>query len=256
MKAKDAVRAGAEVAAPEGRPVRFGGFGPPHPHHTARIVIEQSDETPREAARDEDPERRRLPRISGGADGGVEAAIPGAADRRRDWVVVLGKVASLAVALFLFVLAIQVMKDGAKALGPTFRDSPLFSNAYSTLGAGWLGAYVVLSGSPIAAVALSLFYGGALTKLQTFSTLSGSRLGASFVVLLVGFLYALRNRGANRGESVGMGILAISTGQTYAVFYPLLLIGAISTVVGFALPRAVKRRYEARELRRMQALDA
>jgi solute carrier family 34 (sodium-dependent phosphate cotransporter) len=133
------------------------------------------------------------------------------------------KVATFAVALFLFVLAIQLMKEGAKALAPTLDDSPLFSNAVSTLGFGWLGAYIVLSGSPIAAVALSLFAGGATTELQTFSMLSGSRLGASFVVLLVGFLYALRNRGRNRGESIGMGVLALSL--TAVVYVPGMLIG-------------------------------
>jgi solute carrier family 34 (sodium-dependent phosphate cotransporter) len=133
------------------------------------------------------------------------------------------KVATFAVALFLFVLAIQLMKEGAKALAPTLEDSPLFSNAVSTLGFGWLGAYIVLSGSPIAAVALSLYVGGATTELQTFTMLSGSRLGASFVVLLVGFLYALRNRGRNRGESIGMGVLALSL--TAVVYVPGMLIG-------------------------------
>ena len=133
------------------------------------------------------------------------------------------KIATFAVALFLFVLAIQLMKEGAKALAPTLEDSPLFSNAVSTLGAGWLGAYIVLSGSPIAAVALSLYAGGATTQLQTFTMLSGSRLGASFVVLLVGFLYALRNRGRNRGESIGMGVLALSL--TAVVYVPGMMIG-------------------------------
>ena len=133
------------------------------------------------------------------------------------------KVATFAVALFLFVLAIQLMKEGAKALAPALDDSPLFSNAISTLGAGWLGAYIVLSGSPIAAVALSLYAGGATTQLQTFTMLSGSRLGASFVVLLVGFLYALRNRGRNRGESIGMGVLALSL--TAVVYVPGMMIG-------------------------------
>jgi solute carrier family 34 (sodium-dependent phosphate cotransporter) len=133
------------------------------------------------------------------------------------------KLATFAVALFLFVLAIQLMKEGAKALAPTLEDSPLFSNAVSTLGFGWLGAYIVLSGSPIAAVALSLYVGGATTQLQTFTMLSGSRLGASFVVLLVGFLYALRNRGRNRGESIGMGVLALSL--TAVVYVPGMLIG-------------------------------
>ena len=134
-----------------------------------------------------------------------------------------GKVVFFAVALFLFILAIQLMKEGAKAIAPSLEDSPLFSNGISTLGAGWLGAYIVLSGSPIAAVALSLYVGGALTELQTFTMLSGSRLGASFVVLLVGFLYAMRNKGHNRSESIGMGVLALSL--TAIVYVPGMLLG-------------------------------
>jgi solute carrier family 34 (sodium-dependent phosphate cotransporter) len=145
------------------------------------------------------------------------------AESRPRWLRVALKLATFAAALFLFVLAIQLMKEGAKALAPTLEDSPLFSNAVSTLGFGWLGAYIVLSGSPIAAVALSLYVGGATTQLQTFTMLSGSRLGASFVVLLVGFLYALRNRGRNRGESIGMGVLALSL--TAIVYVPGMLIG-------------------------------
>jgi Na+/phosphate symporter len=149
--------------------------------------------------------------------------IPERAATRVDWLSILGKVASLIVALFLFVLAIQLMKDGAKAIAPSIQNSPLFSNAFSTLGAGWLGAYVVLSGSPIAAVSLGLFAGGAISQLQTFTMLSGSRLGASFIVLLVGFLYAMRNRSRSRGESVGMGVLALSL--TALAYVPGMLIG-------------------------------
>jgi solute carrier family 34 (sodium-dependent phosphate cotransporter) len=145
------------------------------------------------------------------------------AESRPKGVRIALKLATFAAALFLFVLAIQLMKEGAKALAPTLDDNPLFSNAVSTLGFGWLGAYIVLSGSPIAAVALSLYVGGATTQLQTFTMLSGSRLGASFVVLLVGFLYALRNRGRNRGESIGMGVLALSL--TAVVYVPGMLIG-------------------------------
>jgi hypothetical protein len=156
-----------------------------------------------------------------------EAAVAGlppvSTERGRDWLAIAVKGISFVVALFLFVLAIQLMKTGAKALAPALSDSPLFSNAFSTLGAGWLGAYIVLSGSPIAAVALSLYVGGATTELQTFTMLSGSRLGASFVVLLVGFLYAVRNRGRNRGESIGMGVLALSL--TAIVYVPGMLIG-------------------------------
>jgi sodium-dependent phosphate cotransporter len=108
------------------------------------------------------------------------------------------KIASFLVALFLFILAIQLMKEGAKALAPTLTNSPLFSNPFSTLGAGWLGAYIVLSGSPVAAVALSLYVGGVSTELQTFTMLSGSRL-------------------------IGMGILALSL--TAVVYLPGMVLG-------------------------------
>ncbi|MFB3737854.1 MAG: hypothetical protein ACE14W_02675 [Candidatus Velamenicoccus archaeovorus] len=151
------------------------------------------------------------------------AAAPAARVRVRDLAGTLIRLASLATALFLFVLAIQLMKDGAAAMAPTIHGSRLFANGFSTLGAGWLGAYVVLSGSPIAAVSLGLFAGGALTKLQTFTMLSGSRLGASFVVLLVGFLYAIRNPARSRSESVGMGIQAL--GLTAVVYLPGMLVG-------------------------------
>ena len=92
--------------------------------------------------------------------------------------------------MFLFILAIQLMKAGAQAVGPQIQGQFPFANGVSTLGTGWLGAYFVLSGSPVAATAISLFGAGTLTKLQTFTMLSGSRLGASFIVLLTGFLYA------------------------------------------------------------------
>ncbi len=158
-----------------------------------------------------------------GVTGVIEAPAAEEAAGRRDLRALVVRFVSLVAALFLFVLAIQLMKDGARALAPSIQNSPLFSNGFSTLGAGWLGAYVVLSGSPIAAVSLGLFAGGAITKLQTFTMLSGSRLGASFIVLLVGFLYALRNRSRSRGESVGMGVLALSL--TAIAYLPGMLIG-------------------------------
>jgi hypothetical protein len=52
------------------------------------------------------------------------------------------------------------------------------------------------------------------------------------------------------------GLVALSNGQPYAVYYPLLLVGAVSAALGFSLPRSLNKRYEEMELRRMQALDA
>jgi hypothetical protein len=93
----------------------------------------------------------------------------------RSWGRIATKVASGAAALFLFVLALQLMKNGAGEVAPSIRENALFENGASTLGAGWLGAYLVLSGSPIAAVSLGLFSGGAITKLQTCSRCSRGR---------------------------------------------------------------------------------
>jgi hypothetical protein len=127
-------------------------------------------------------------------------------------------------AMYLFILAVQIMKTGAAAIGPDIQGQFPFANGISTLGFGWLGAYFVLSGSPVAASAISLFGAGTLTKLQTFTMLSGSRLGASFIVLLTGFLYAARNRhDPNRGEPIGMGIQAMT--MTALVYLPGMMIG-------------------------------
>jgi len=52
--------------------------------------------------------------------------------------------------------------------------------------------------------------------------ITGSRLGASFIVLLIGFLYVLRGR--DRTTSLSMGLLALSV--TASTYIPGLLLGA------------------------------
>ena len=136
---------------------------------------------------------------------------------------VIKKLALFLPAIFLFILAIQLMKAGASAVGPQIKGEFPFANGVSTLGTGWLGAYFVLSGSPVAATAISLFGAGTLTKLQTFTMLSGSRLGASFIVLLTGFLYAMRHKDRDRRDSIGIGIQALT--MTALVYVPGMMIG-------------------------------
>jgi solute carrier family 34 (sodium-dependent phosphate cotransporter) len=142
---------------------------------------------------------------------------------RSPWVLV-GKLLLFLPALFLFILAIQLMKSGAAAVGPTIKGQFPFANGLSTMGTGWLGAYLVLSGSPVAATAISLFGAGTTSALQTFTMLSGSRLGASFIVLLTGFLYAMRNPRARR-EPLGIGIQAMT--MTAITYLPGMLIGYV-----------------------------
>jgi solute carrier family 34 (sodium-dependent phosphate cotransporter) len=124
-------------------------------------------------------------------------------------------------AIFLFILAIQLMKAGAAAVGPSIEGQFPFANGVSTLGTGWLGAYFVLSGSPVAATAISLFGAGTITKLQTLTMLSGSRLGASFIVLVTGFLYTIRHKG-QRSDGLGIGIQAMT--MTAVQYVPGMLL--------------------------------
>jgi solute carrier family 34 (sodium-dependent phosphate cotransporter) len=134
------------------------------------------------------------------------------------------RIAALVVGLGLFVTALGVMKAGAVALIPSLQGSIFTDNIWSTLGMGWLGACMVLSGSPVAASSLTLLDGNAIDASQAFTMLTGSRLGASFVVLVVGFLYALRRTsGQSRRAPMAIGILSLT--MTMVAYLPGALIG-------------------------------
>ncbi len=52
-----------------------------------------------------------------------------------------------------------------------------------------------------------------------------------------------------------LGVVALLRSQPYAVYYPLLLIGLIGSVLPATLLRTIRKRYEEMELRRMRAMD-
>lgn len=142
------------------------------------------------------------------------------------------RAAYLVLGLGLFVTALGLMRSGAEGLIPALEGSVFTDGAASTLGLGWLGSCIVLSGSPVAASALTLLDGGAITRDQSFAMLTGSRLGAAFVVVVVGLVYALRRPGSNRRAPVSIGVLALlMTAVTYVpgsiVGYLLLRRGAL-----------------------------
>jgi hypothetical protein len=137
--------------------------------------------------------------------------------RRINW----RKIVIFVVSLFLFILAIQLLKSGAKVLVPFIRDVLAVQSPWNALGFGWMFAYLVLSGSPVAAMSLTLFDAGALDQVGTFAMIAGSRFGASFIVLALGFVYALR--GHERKGSTAMGLLSLTV--TFATCAPALLIG-------------------------------
>lgn len=139
------------------------------------------------------------------------------------------RTAILTGGLFLFVGALQLMKTGAAALGVLQPGSILVENAASTLGLGWLGAVLMLSGSPMAATSLTLVAAGeergsGLSEIEGFTMVMGSRLGASFVVLLVAVLYALRAGEGHRRAPVATAVLALTA--TAVVYVPATALGA------------------------------
>lgn len=131
------------------------------------------------------------------------------------------KIAYVVVGLLLFILALRMLSKGAGGIGPTLKEFLSIENEANTLGFGWLFAYIVLSGSPVASIALTFFDSGVIDAVQTFTMITGSRLGASFIVLFIGFLYYLRGR--HKGASISMGIIALTV--TATTYIPALVLG-------------------------------
>lgn len=133
------------------------------------------------------------------------------------------KVPLFVLSLFLFILAITLMKEGARGLIPYVQNSISISNPVNSLGFGWAFAYLVMSGSPVAAAALTFFDAGVVSDLSAFTMITGSRLGASFIVLFIGFIYVLRGR--NKATSLDMGLLSLTVTATTHV--PALFLGIL-----------------------------
>jgi Na+/phosphate symporter len=133
------------------------------------------------------------------------------------------KIGLFLASLYLFMLAVSLMKEGARIVAPLVHNLLDVTNAASALGFGWLFAYAIMSGSPVAAAALAFFDAGAVDRLGAFAMITGSRLGASFIVLFIGFLYVLRGR--DRATSLSMGLLSLTV--TATTYLPGLLLGAL-----------------------------
>jgi len=135
----------------------------------------------------------------------------------------VAKIGLFIASLYLFVLAITLMKAGARGVAPLVHNLLDVTNAANALGFGWFFAYVIMSGSPIAAAALTFFDAGVVDELGAFAMITGSRLGAGFIVLLIGFLYVLRGR--DRTTSLSMGLLSLTV--TATTYLPGLFLGAV-----------------------------
>ncbi len=129
-------------------------------------------------------------------------------------------VASLA----LFVLALDLMTTGAREAAPMLQSLLGSDRPSEALGVGWLAAYVVLSGSPVAAATLAFLDTGVVTSVQAYAMIMGSRIGASMVVVLLGFLWIVRGRGSRQGLATGLLAMVV----TATVQVPALVLGLVA----------------------------
>ena len=150
---------------------------------------------------------------AGTALGGALASHPRAVSWVAHGLVTVG-------AILAFVFALRTLVLSAHALSPLL-DALGADGALNLLGFGWLGSYVLLSGSPVAALALTLQDAGVISATEAFAQIVGSRMGASFVVLLVGFVYFLRGR--RLPDSVHVGVVAFLV--TVTTYTPIGLLG-------------------------------
>ena len=130
--------------------------------------------------------------------------------------------------VFLFVFALQVIKAGSGSLVPLL-DGLDVSGPVNAAGFGWLLAYVAMSGSPVAAIGVTLLSSGVLSESEAFAVVGGSRLGASFIVLAIGFvLYLGRRRNA---DGLSIGVIALIT--TFTTQGPAIALGLVSLHFGW-----------------------
>ncbi len=132
------------------------------------------------------------------------------------------RVVYTAGALLLFILALEVLRAAAGGVADILSGVSAQGSA-NILGFGWLGAYGALSGSPVAAIALSLFAGGTISDSEAFAMLNGSRMGASFIVLFIGFLYYVSKR--RTADGIFIGVVAMLT--TFTIYAPVVPLGSL-----------------------------
>ena len=146
--------------------------------------------------------------------------VPG---RSAAWIRGLARVALFLFSISLFVVALELIKSGAAGTAPLIERYLEIDKPANALGFGWFATYLVLSGSPVAAVAVAFLAAGAIERIASYAMITGSRLGASFIVLFIGFVYVLRGHEKRNGLTMGLLSLVV----TASIYLPALLVGAL-----------------------------
>lgn len=154
-----------------------------------------------------------------------QPSVAGPPPRTATIVTAAWKILRLVFALWLFVGALQILKEGAAGLALLQEDGFLVKNAASTLGLGWIGAMLTLSGSPAVATALTLRAEGHISEIEGFTMATGGRMGAAFVVLLVAVMFAARRAEGKRMAPISTAVMTLVI--TFAMYVPGAAIGLL-----------------------------
>lgn len=134
--------------------------------------------------------------------------------------------------IFFFILGIQLMKTTAGDLAGTLQPivGTFTGRPWHALAFGWLSAYVVLSGSPVAAFTLGLYSSRPplVDETTAYFMIMGSRLGAAFIVLVIGAVALARGR--PREKCLAMGVLSFLV--TYSIYIPAIVLGWLLIQLG------------------------
>ena len=173
--------------------------------------------------------RAGQPDVLAGAAGLAQSSAQIAGQRTwRAWMGAATRAGYSVAGLMLFILALETLKKGAGGLKPVLNGVSA-DGVLNLLGFGWAGAYAVMSGSPVAAISLSLYAGGTISDVEAFAMINGTRLGASFIVLFVGFLlWVFRRRTA---DGLYIGVVALLT--AFTLWLPVLPIGILALRSGW-----------------------
>jgi len=127
--------------------------------------------------------------------------------------------------IILFIFGLQLLGDSTEALAEVLRGivKALVTGDLSALGAGWFLAYIVLNGATSAAIGIAFLESGLITAANSFMFISGSRLGAAFIVIFIGLLEYFQGNNSDIRDSCSIGLLQFLT--TYVVYIPAIILG-------------------------------
>ncbi|MDX1612407.1 MAG: hypothetical protein R3185_08555 [Candidatus Thermoplasmatota archaeon] len=128
----------------------------------------------------------------------------------------------------LFVIAVLMLAAGLELAREQAEGvvTQLVRGHVSALGSGWLVSYLVLSATFVADLTVGLVHVGVVDPVEGLLMVTGSRLGAAGIVVLIGGVHYLQVREARLRASLELGVLTFLV--SHAVFLPAGALGYLA----------------------------